>query len=679
MGVRMQISKVNADQTQSVPRKTKNNQQYRASFKGGGNFVIGTMDAIDRGGLFASFMVQDLLGTILPRPLMGLHRNKSENKGKTNTAFALKEAIREVLTGPSMFIIPMGMLAASTKAIGKTVNVPAQLIDSFGGIFKDSVTKDNLANKDNVLKKTFYTNSIKKMLEDTTANKDVDFTKQASDLADEYMDLASHKTKTPFLKKLKGEYLKDSTEEVTNKFLNNFRQTIKKHAVDTTTDFTSVALGKKGTSIEQMLSHMERYADDAIKHVPAQINAAKGKDFTKVVADVLDNFNTKRINTRFGLNIGMTAAVISFLSIIPTLYNKTSKGNPGLVGLDDNNPPAAQTAATQQGKAAKPSFGSAEGFAKKIVGDGILSKFAKGIEYNEHNMDLPVMMTTMGGGVLAPRVVKAKDKYDLQEIVRRDVLTILTIVFGQKIISNTISKINEHRTGFVLAKKAGDYGTKKPIQKVLDYLKYSKGVNVLKSKQLIAKYSDIENYHGGVTGFCESIDKEGGNLSKLFGFNKNTKSALGNILGGEAELAKADNKTIIEAIKTAGKENIDKIAAEFKNGIDAKTGKSIENAFVKKAKLMNNAFDFAAMFILVPSILGIGIQKFNEKCTKKEKAKEKLEKEQSAKVSTQPANTTSANTPKETPAEQKTPSVAQVSSTTPTDATKKSVFACMEN
>src|ERR1035437_67005 len=124
---------------------TESKQPHRQNFKGLDSVVITTMDAIERGGTFASFVTQDFLGAILPRPLAGLTRNKKENQGKVNTKFALKEVIREFITGPSMFIIPMGILHVTKKYVGKSLDVPANFIKGLGDIFKDTADANKLS------------------------------------------------------------------------------------------------------------------------------------------------------------------------------------------------------------------------------------------------------------------------------------------------------------------------------------------------------------------------------------------------------------------------------------------------------------------------------------------------------------------------------------------------------
>ncbi len=258
---------------------------------------------------------------------------------------------------------------------------------------------------------------------------------------------------------------------------------------------------------------------------------------------------------------------------------------------------------------ATPSFGSKEKIAKDIL-NGKISKLAKGIEFDGLNMPFGILMTSMFGGVFAPRLIQAQDKYDREEIFRRDLTSILTMVFGEKILSKMFAKHNEKKSGFVLTNTPADHSSKSVLNRVFDYIRPAKGINPLHSGQIISKYSNLKAYKDGAAGFCEFIDKQGGDLKKLFSFTDETKNALETICGKEA-FNKADNKGIISAIKDAMANAPEKLEDLYKSFEKA------DNSFVKKAKSMNSQFGFLSMFLLVPALLGFGLPWINSKLTKK--------------------------------------------------------------
>lgn len=124
----MQVNQVNS----LVPRKLNNQKNNKAeqninnlknrpaskeSFGGAvDTFSLGVANAIENGGLAVSFTLQDMLGTNLPRPIMGLMRNSKENDGQKNFSFAAKELVREMLTGPEHVYNSDGIIGRRQKS-----------------------------------------------------------------------------------------------------------------------------------------------------------------------------------------------------------------------------------------------------------------------------------------------------------------------------------------------------------------------------------------------------------------------------------------------------------------------------------------------------------------------------------------------------------------------------------
>ena len=113
-----------------VQQRQKHNEQtqQQPSFTGSFNPVVTLMDAIDKGGFAASFIAQDGIGMVAPRIYEGLNRNREtdengKKKGPLNWEFARREGIREILSGPSAFLIPLGILTLIKKFSGSANNV----------------------------------------------------------------------------------------------------------------------------------------------------------------------------------------------------------------------------------------------------------------------------------------------------------------------------------------------------------------------------------------------------------------------------------------------------------------------------------------------------------------------------------------------------------------------------
>lgn len=70
-----------------------------------------TFKWINKMGFFMEFLIVDTCSMVVPRIVVGLNRDKDKT-GKTNYQAGWEEAGREILSGPSMNLIPMGILGA---------------------------------------------------------------------------------------------------------------------------------------------------------------------------------------------------------------------------------------------------------------------------------------------------------------------------------------------------------------------------------------------------------------------------------------------------------------------------------------------------------------------------------------------------------------------------------------
>lgn len=624
----MQVNQVNS----LVPRKLNNQRNNKAeqnnnnlknrtaskeSFEGAVDTLsLGVANAIENGGLAVSFTLQDMLGTNLPRPIMGLMRNSKENDGQKNFSFAAKELVREMLTGPSMFLIPMTLLGVGKKAIGKTIDVPMKALKSFGEVH--AANPLNEAGKA-IGKQDFYKNAFAEMIKNAKAETEI--TKETAATAAEFAEkLASATGKSK---------VKETVAELGAKFVD----ITKSHASDAVhTDFTQAVVAGSKSSFKDAVSNMMSYADDVV--VKASKNAT-AQNINKIV-----NHNVVR---RLAVNAGMYAAVMTFLQVIPKMYNKAEGDkNAGLKGLmTEETFGASSSAKTNQsgktetandnvktdGDKSKPSFGSSAAFAKTLTGNGIVGKMAQGIEFEGSNVSFPLLLGVMGLGILLPRTLNAKDKYDREEIVRRDVTTCVTMCFAEKALRKGFSKVNEARSGFALANKPQGFKDQNIFKKAFDYLRPIKGVNVLDSQQIVAKYSDIDKYKDGVKGFCDFISGQGGNLSKVFSLTDESKNLVQGMLGEGKDIAKASNEEITKALESAkGSESLQKLTDLFKLR-DKTSSSALEklfrlnkgktNPWIEKAKTLNARFTALSVLVLVPAFLGFLLPWINEKATKK--------------------------------------------------------------
>lgn len=122
------------------------------SIKGG---IANTVDSVMSRGFFAEFFIIDLISMIAPRILIGLDRDK-EKTGKTNYKAGAEEAGRELISGPSMFLIPMGIFEA-VKRFTPASKIPTKtvsgLFDSMKSVVGENSYVESLGDKNQLSKK----------------------------------------------------------------------------------------------------------------------------------------------------------------------------------------------------------------------------------------------------------------------------------------------------------------------------------------------------------------------------------------------------------------------------------------------------------------------------------------------------------------------------------------------
>ena len=609
----MQVRQVNTVNSQKQLKRNINNnkntsfnasinsqKQQNPSFKGGlDGFCLGLANLIENGGLLVSFTLQDMLGTNLPRPIMGLMRNSKENNGEKNTKFAAKELVREMLTGPSMFLIPMGLLKLGKPVLGETIDVPRAQIKALGEIH--AANPLNAAGQ-TLSKKEFYQNAFTEIIKNA---------KSEPQATEETIKKAGE-----FAEKLATSLAKDkkSKSKAIGELADDFIGIAKQHAKDAAhTDFTVAKLSQTtAVPFKDGVKSIMAYAEDVVDKV-------KGQDAGKLSEAIKKAANNKSL-VRVGVNVGMYAAVIAFLKIIPKLYNKAEgKGNAGLKGLmkeetlNSSAPEKKENSNVLQAQMNKsnPSFGSAGSVAKNL-GTKALNAF----EFEGCNVSFPMLLGLMAIGVIIPRINQAKDKYDREEILRRDLVTCATMCFGEKILQKGFSKANETKSGFVLASKKAGFKNQNVFKKFFDYIRPIKGVKVMSTDQIISKYSGLDKYKDGIKGFCDFISGQGGNLGKVFSISDDAKNIVNGLLQAEGKtIANADNAAITSVLDKA------KDSAEVKKLTSLFSKK--DNPWVTKARTLNARFTALSVLVLVPAFLGFMLPAINERATKKRINEEK--------------------------------------------------------
>ncbi len=305
----------------------KSKKHDKTSFKGLDGVVVATMDAIERGGTAASFTIQDMLGTNIPRTLTALDRNREE-LGHPNYAHAGEVAIREFVTGPLLFLVPATILKLFTIK-HKSGNVTVNTINGLSDVAAESLKNiKNLSDEKN-LSATFYNDVFKNVLENA-GYKGGDINDKAKDFSVRFMN-SLKAPKKGFFKKLLNKAQPGTKDDILGKLCDDISKIIKQNSNDSSKDFVKVTIGKTkkyDRNIYKFFDELEYYTQDMSNSLKKSINSFDSDKFAK-------QFNKTRSIFRVFLNIFMTVGTMIVVSNVPKLYMR-SKENPALAGLKPN-------------------------------------------------------------------------------------------------------------------------------------------------------------------------------------------------------------------------------------------------------------------------------------------------------------------------------------------------------
>jgi len=629
--------------TEDIQTPRLNAQANSVAFTGAykaPNFIVGLMDFIAAGGFAASFCIQDGLGFIAPRVGKGLFRGgkkkhdengneildkNGQPKRELNWAYARKEGIREVITGPSAFVIPWLLLKGINKKFGSGNSVKLDYLDSFKNIFTRYAAENKAAiQAGNGDKKAFYKEVYKSVLEQTINNnpdavKIQNVDKLAEKYADKQIQIESVNEKYNGFKnrKIRAEKLAQlgSVED-------DYIKMKKLHVGGASSDMAIEMLssdGKtKGGSIGELSKAMKNYFNDAIKNTHEALKKSADADISEIVS----KFTNRRMGSRILTNLGLFTTVALFYTQIPKLYNMGTGGkNPAL--MNDEEPALQNTNGGQQKAEDKAdnkqvSFGGAsaaiEKLGNKVIKNSKIKKTSDIFELNGPIIQGNAMAVLLYGPCILPRLAHAQDKYDYGEILVRDMTAFTALLFGAKALARLFSDGFTKLTGLALNSK--NLEGRNTLQKIWDYLNPAdKRHSILSSKQLDYKYTNIDKYKGKIDGFIEFIEKSGGNIKKALANDSKVKATVDEIL-----------KDAGTTFKNASKEQIKEILHEA-NVNKSKKLEDLYKLFRKPNKLLNRAktcnsfFGALSTLVLVPGLI-IALTDICKAMTEKKKAEE---------------------------------------------------------
>lgn len=601
----MKINSINNNLTPyNAPNKNKKNPSFKSMMP-----ILGAagsiMQWIESKGYFVSFLIQDGLGMTTPRVWTGFHRDK-EITGKYNKQEGFEVLGREGLSGPYIVGVAPVVLALSGKFC-KSTNTNTRLIKRFGESLKSMVKNpgfDNSIKQDkNKFKQAFYKYNLEAIYKnsvpnDTNANETLDI------LLKEFSKFDSGD------KKAKEAALNNITETINSKIQETSSNLYNINKLYVGNSDTKQAFGMKET-----LLALKDFADDAIKN-----NSNSASIDEKAAENIKNNFATKRL----GVNVANIAITLTGLSYLPKLYAK-SDVSPGAAALE-------QAKKQQQNTQSDVSFKS-----KGINNDGILAKIGKFItkhtpekmqellEYTGYNFSKTTFALLATLGLLLPRGKRAwdraqidengkRDMTEINEILLRDTVSSLSVVFAVPMLTKMIVKSYEDKVGFVLTNRASD--GKSGFKKFLDIINPYSDLEVLSVADLDSIYGNIDSKKKFKI-FAEFVDKKGGDLEKIISKSDN------------ANLAFNEKNFSLDSIKNLSRNEKNKKITELFDSLSDETIKKImkgsdeikHNKIAKMARGLNSLPGFISTVVISPILLGALIPMLTYHNTRKANAK----------------------------------------------------------
>ena len=286
----------------SYARPVNNNQLDKNKFKHNpsfGNIGVGLATFIENNGFLGEFLTIDTVGMMTPRTIQGYLRNKEE-LGHLNYKAGREEMVRELLSGPAFFYVPLAVITIAGILRGKTAKVQTKVLESFKSLMKNTKVnlKDAAATKENFV--------------ETLANEAFKGYEKEKGLIDNIKDLMKKSLQKDAKKgkiRKEADALMTKLNKANGKFLDSA---------------STVQIGKKQYDMSNLIKDMSNYLDDFTK---------KASKTTLDTESFVEKFHKKAKDLRNVTNILAVAALSAFLTVIPKIY-QTGKSFPGKDGLE---------------------------------------------------------------------------------------------------------------------------------------------------------------------------------------------------------------------------------------------------------------------------------------------------------------------------------------------------------
>ena len=623
----MKIASIDNQNCQKfAPIKNSKNPNFKSSL--GLNLLSmsgALMQGIENKGYVVSFLIQDGLGMTLPRTATGFYRDR-EITGEYNIKEGIEVFGREGMTGPFLMSVAPFMLWLSGKYC-KSAGTNTRLIKIIGKNFKslleDSKFNQALQNDKQAFKKEFIRTNIQKFYE-YTLPEDKKSEKLINYIVDEFENLNSKD--------------KHKAEEGYKNILNRLNEQMVRVSpeLENICRLSAEYNGKKQTFASgDVIKAINNFANDAIENNP---------EFKNIDINSVDNIKNNFAAKRLCFNIATIIATLGGLSVLPKIYayNSVPPGAQHLIQQDNSS----QKSDTNSKDVSFKGKGiNSQGFLSKL-GNYITKKVPdwihKEFEYNGYNFTMSLMACLSLFGLLLPRGLRAydralvdengkKDMTEINEILLRDTISSLGVVYTVPIMQKGIISTYENSKGYILSNRASM--NKSWYKKVIDAINPYSSLKLLSNTELQALYGNIDSRKKMIN-FAKFIDAKGGDIEKILSQSETQKEVFN------------DKTFTLESIRNKTKEEKNKkIISFFENLKDDLATKDLvvklmndnglgkKSSITKMARGLSSIPGFLSTVMISPILLGWFIPRLTYANTRKKHEKMNITSENNSRLS----------------------------------------------
>ena len=301
----------------SVENNDTRRNNHKPSF---GNVLVGYSNFLENGGFIAEFLSVDTFGMMTPRTAQGFLRNH-EKLGHLNYRAGREEAVRELLSGPAYYYVPLVILTGAGLLFGRTARVNSEVLKNLHKVMKN--VSGDIKNAAEIKQ-----NFVKKVMDDafegfTHGRENID------EIGNIFNEITAHRKSSVnlkewfnglFRKKGENEFSFKKSAKKAEELLTSVNKANGKNLDNTTV----IKVAGENYKLSHFMKDVSNYLDDF---------TAKAAKTTDDRETFIDKFHKKALTLKHTANILALAGLSAFLIIIPKLY-KTGESFPGMEGLE---------------------------------------------------------------------------------------------------------------------------------------------------------------------------------------------------------------------------------------------------------------------------------------------------------------------------------------------------------